>query len=330
MEVPRENTRERKRWKPWQKGLLIAGKLTVLTALLLYIFRGIDLQLIKRSFLRIPLYTFIAAMGIQLLIQLVQALRWRLLSLGGRVAYGEYFVFTCIGNAMNLISPGALFSDTLNAYFLGKRNEILSQSITSILVGRLLGVSALIAFAGVFFLPNLPYLANLSLPTPNFSRGIWAGLVLLGAALGIAILLKRRLGRSLAHLRILLRRPRVLASALGLSFLIQFGTMSIGYIGYVAMNVPISVGNILFFGSFITILGLLPVSFGQIGVREGLNIFFFTLIPGVEKEHILANAAYGYTIAVSMSIFNILVAWKLMGMIDKDKQDNAAPQVEGG
>jgi uncharacterized membrane protein YbhN (UPF0104 family) len=84
-------------------------------------------------------------------------------------------------------------------------------------------------------------------------------------------------------------------------------------IGYRALGIPVAFADILFFAPIMTFIGMIPMSIGGIGVRESLSIFFFTLLPGVEKEQLLAHAGYGYILMVGMAAANLLFAFAILG-----------------
>ena len=100
---------------------------------------------------------------------------------------------------------------------------------------------------------------------------------------------------------------------MALSLAVQFVQMSAHWIAYRAIGAPVAYADILFFLPLITLLGMAPVSLGGMGVREGLGIFFYTLLPGVGREAVLAEAGFRYLLMAAMAAVNLAVAAAVLG-----------------
>jgi hypothetical protein len=100
---------------------------------------------------------------------------------------------------------------------------------------------------------------------------------------------------------------------MALSLGVQLVQIAAHWIAYRAIGAPIAYSDLLFFLPFITLLGMAPVSLGGMGVREGLGIFFYTMLPGVGREAVLAEAGFRYLLMAVMAAVNLAVAMAVLG-----------------
>ena len=98
---------------------------------------------------------------------------------------------------------------------------------------------------------------------------------------------------------------------------VQLVQIAAHWIGYQALGAPIAYSDLLFFLPLITLLAMVPISLGGMGVREGLGIFFFTLLPGVGREAVLAEAGFRYLLMAVMAVVNIAVAGVVLGWLGR-------------
>lgn len=298
----------------WKKPLLLAAKGLALAAILWFVFRNIQFRLIADSMLRIPILAFVLALVLQAVTQALQAARWKLLANDSTIPFREYLAFTCLGSSLSILSPATVLSDGVNAYLLGRRHQLIARSFISIFLGRVLGILSLF----LFFLITLPSHAWIfrALDLTARPRLAAVGAAAAAAVLGAAayVLFRKYRHKALAHLSEALRiasdLPRM---ALGFlqSVAIQLLALFVAWLGFHFMEVPVAFSDVVFFGSVVTVLGLVPLTIGQVGVREGLNVLFYSVLPGVRKEHVLANIGYGYTLLILATLLN-LGAWHLL------------------
>lgn len=288
---------------------LLALKIAVLITLLAFVLHGLDFKAIGAALRKFPPEIFAAAMGLQILMQVCQALRWKLLVGRKDIAYKDYLAFVSLGYAMALVSPSVLMSDSANAFMMGKRNQTIAGSISAMMAGRMLGMAAMLLIflsawpAHAWVLSKVPWQ-----PRTSFFIGL-AALIVGGL---IAAWLTKRYGHRFREVvdqvRSVFTRPQALGFGLLLSVVVQGITLLVPWLGFQAMQIPIGLTDIQFFIPLITLLALAPVSIGQIGVREGLSIFFFTLLPGVTKEHLVASFGFGYALFAVMGLLNLAFA----------------------
>lgn len=307
-EAPERKSRRFPAWLSWTlRGAVLVG-------LLAYILHGLDFAKVGTILSRLPVWAVLAGLALLLTGQALQAARWKVLLRESTVRYRDCFAFISVGATLNLVSPSGILSDGTIAYWMGKRNKMVIQSMSSLLASRLIGVFAMGLLFAIAFPSHLWVFGKLDLAWAP-AKVLIIGMAVL--SLAVAAVLARRhesrvralLGQALPALK----SPGSLLFALLLSVAVQLCQFAMLVIGYLVMEIPIGILDLFFFAPIMTFIGLIPMSIGGIGVREGLSIFFFTLLPGVEKEMLLAHAGYGYVLMAGMAAVNGLIALAVLG-----------------
>lgn len=300
-------------------------RLAVLACLLAYILHGLDFAKIGDTLRKLPLRVFAYALALLACGQVLQALRWKVLLRDPSVRFRDCLAFISVGSSLNMVSPSSVVSDGTIGYWMGRRNRMVLQSLSALLASRVIGVASM----GLLFLPAL---AGHLWVFRELTLG-WApakalfGAAALASILTAAFLARRQKARILALLHQALpalKSPPALALAVLLSVGIQLGQFGVQYLGFRAMDIPVGFTDILFFSPIMTFIGMIPMSIGGIGVREGLSIFFFTLLPGVHKEQLLAHAGYGYVLIACMALINLLFAAAVLGRPGREGEGRRA------
>lgn len=296
------------RWLNW--GL----RLLVLAALLAYILHGLDFGKVGETLRKLPAWAVGVGLACLAFGQLLQAARWKVLMRDPAVRYRDCLAFISVGAVLNLVSPSGVLSDGTISYWMGKRNQAVLKSMSTLLASRLIGVGSMAILLAIALPGHLWVFEKLAFGWAP-AKALYLGLALLSLA-AVAFLArkqKERILRLLNQALPALRSPRHLALAVALSLGIQLAQFSMMAVGYRVLGIPIGFLDILFFAPIMTFIGMIPMSIGGIGVRESLSIFFFTLLPGVGKEQLLAHAGYGYILMVAMAGANLLLALAVLG-----------------
>lgn len=303
-----DTSRRLPRWLPW------ALRLGVLAAFMAYILHGLDFRRVGEALLRIPPWAVLAGMAFLWLGQALQAVRWKVLLRDPAVRYKECLAFICVGASLNLVSPSGLLSDGTVSYWMGRRNKTVLQSVSTLLASRFIGVGSMAILLAISIPSHLWVFDRISFGWAP-AKALYLGLLLAGLAVAgfLARKQKERILRVVHQALPAFRSPPRLALAVLLSLGIQFSQFGMMILGYRVLDIPIGLLDVLFFAPIMTFIGMVPLSIGGIGVREGLSIFFFTLIPGVEKESLLAHAGYGYILMLGMAAVNLLFALAVLG-----------------
>jgi uncharacterized membrane protein YbhN (UPF0104 family) len=286
----------------------------VVAALLGYILHGLDFGRVIDNLRQLRVRTFLFGIAILAAGQALNAWRWKVLLGPSPIRYRDCLAFICVGASLNLVSPSSVLSDGTVAYWMGRRNKMVLQSMSTLLAARVIGMAAML----MLFLSAAPGHAWVF---RELAFGWAPAKLLYGAAILVflaagAFLARRHKQRVLALINEALpalKNPAALAAALVLSLGVQACQFLMQYVGYRAMGIPVGFLDILFFSPIMTLLGMLPISIGGIGVREGLSIFFLTLLPGVRKEMLLAHSGYGYAVQAGLVAVNLLFALAVLG-----------------
>jgi hypothetical protein len=302
------------------RGWWLALKAAVAIGIVAWILHDLDFAATFRILRTFPPALFALAMLMQAFLQALQAARWKILTGRSDIPYRDFVGFVSLGYVMSIISPSVLVSDSANAWLMGKRNQSVVLSISAMVAGRMLGMVGMF----LLFLAALPgHLWVFRLPL--FRMDVWrlglaaAALVAVGAS--AALLSKRRpawlasilarLGKLWAEARRVFARRGAVALALALSVALQAVQMTLSWLGFHAMHIPVDLTDVMFFVPLVTLIALVP-GLGQAGVREGIIFVLFTTLPGVTREHMVASFGYSYALFAVMGVLNLgIAAWLL-------------------
>jgi glycosyltransferase 2 family protein len=300
-----------RRFPAWLGWLL---RLAVLAGFLAYILHGLDFSRVGETLRKLPASAVLAGLALLWCGQFLQALRWKTLLRDPSVRLLDCLAFICLGSSLNLVSPSGLLSDGTIAYWMGRRNQAVLKSMSTLLASRFIGVASMLILFAIALPGHTWVFRKLALGWAP-GKAVFPLLALVSLAV-IAFLARNQKARILAlvHQALpALRSPRHLLLAVVLSVGIQLTQFGMQAVGYHVLEIPVGFLDILFFAPVMTFLGMIPMSIGGIGVREGLSIFFFTLLPGVGKEQLLAHAGYGYILMLGMALVNLLFAFWVLG-----------------
>ncbi len=212
---------------------------------------------------------------------------WQLLAAlhpGGR--YSDLLALNFIGMFYSLVLPGQISGEVVKGLRLSRHGVPGGAVATSILVDRLTGLAALalLGLSGLALGPELPatalaawlavaVLAMAVLPLvaarggvnlPFAGTGGWRGRLAgaLGAVNGALFTYRRR--------------PWLLVGALALSLVFQ-GIVSVSnYLAARALGIDIALPALVWIVAAVSLINLLPVSLGGLGVREGAYVLLLS------------------------------------------------------
>lgn len=289
-------------------------KAIVFLALAFLILRNADFGRVGAHLERIPPVAYALAIAALLASLALQALRWKLLLKDPAIPYQECYAFIGVGSSLAMVAPSSLLADGAVGYWLGKRQQGVLRALSALLAARVLGAAAGVILLLAALPSHLWVFRELRLE--GTSRRALAALVLvllLAAGAALARRYRNKLAQLVDRALPILKDPLSLGIAMALSLGVQLVQISTHWIAYRAIGAPIAYSDLLFFLPLITLLGMVPISLGGMGVREGLGIFFFTLLPGVGREAVLAEAGFRYLLMAAMAIVNIAVAGAVLG-----------------
>jgi uncharacterized membrane protein YbhN (UPF0104 family) len=213
-----------------------------------------------------------------------------------------------------MVSPSSLLADGAAGYWLGKRQSGVLRALSALLAARIIGALSGIVLLLCVLPSHLWVFRKIRLEgASRQALAAGAALLFLGAVVFLARRYRRRISEVVDRALPILKDPRDIGVALGLSLGVQLVQMVTHWIAYRAIGAPVAYTDILFFLPLITLLGMVPISLGGMGVREGLGIFFYTMLPGVGKEAVLAEAGFRYLLMAVLAVVNLAVAGAVLG-----------------
>lgn len=261
------------------------------------------------------------------IVELIAGWRWYLLLRVQDIhlSYRRVMGLTMIGVFFNFFIPGGTGGDAVKMFYLAKETPgQRSKALLSVVVDRMIGLFALIFFAGGL----IAWQWNWLFSAPETARWIYLALGVLGASLvfiavsfvvtgfGLVHRLPAKMpGRdTLAELALAYnvygRAWRPATAAFVLSIFAHAGFYGVFYCALRALassglQIP-SLFQFLAIMPIITTITSLPISLGGVGWREMLFEVFF---GG------LCAATDGVAVAISSAGFLLLLAWGLFGAL---------------
>jgi len=258
-------------------------------------------------------------------VELISAARWQVLLRvqNLRLSFRRVFGLTMIGVFFNFFIPGGTGGDAVKMFYLVKETPgRRGMAILSVVVDRLIGLLALIVFAGVLIGLKWEWLhtAPDAEPWLYLALGVLAASLLFLAAtfvvtgLGLVHLLPAKFpGRDkIAELAMAYNVYGRAIVPCGIAFVLSIFA-HIGYFGvfYCAIRALATSGmeipTLAKFYAIMPIIGTitaLPISIGGVGWREKL---FETFLGG------LLSASAGVAVAISSMGYLMTLAWGLVG-----------------
>ncbi|MCB0175762.1 MAG: flippase-like domain-containing protein [Anaerolineae bacterium] len=256
-------------------------KVVVSIVLLAIIFSTIDVRALLFTLQNAHPAWLAAAMVMMILGVVIRAIRWQILlnAIGVPVPLGELTAIYFIGFLFNNLLPSGLGGDAMRMVELNKHSPRVSDTVTSVVVDRFLGLFALQAIALVALLTNWGTVPNgvAYFTIVIFMGGLIGGLLLINRPLYTNLRQKIGLFRRLTDIKFINSTfesfHRYPLPALGQSFLVSIifnFTLIIMYafIGF-SLDAPVNLAQYAVIVPITSLLLLVPISFAGLGVREG-------------------------------------------------------------
>lgn len=250
-------------------------------------------------------------------------LRWKLVNhdLSGQLSGYDYFRFSMIGAAFNLIMPGALGGDIARtAAAMNKLKKNRADNLVAIVADRALGFFSIVLLGsvGLLLAVDIPDKFMLYRFFGTLISGCLLALVLVSRSSFLVLMEKRmaNMGRAGNQVLYLIQgwqrmlehayqnSRRMLAAFLVCIPLHLLAVLS-GYIVASNLNLPVSYIDVGVVFSLVWVVTAIPVSISGLGVRELSLIYLFSLF-GVEAEQATAVSVYLYIVALITGFIGLL------------------------
>lgn len=283
----------------------ILVKLAISAALLYFVFTKTGITRVFATLSGISIPSFLCAVFLYIIAQMISTLRWKLLLPGG-ISIRKLFSLYMIGCFFNNFLPGIIGGDAVKGYYLYQATGKGSLVFASIFMDRYVGFAVLIAICAFAFPFGYVYLHGTKIE--------WLlPLIILSFTIGSLLVFGLRLGQ---RIRILsdfynyfsaYRSQRgVIGKTAILSVFVQFAGILGVYVLSIGLGQNIPFLAFLIYLPLIILISMIPISVSGLGVREGAFVLFFGLI-GVKPEA---------ATAISLSWFLAFSVGSLIGLVE--------------
>ncbi len=282
--------------------VLTCVKLAVTVILFGYVFEKIDFHQFGATLKNARLDILLAGFLVIWIAHYICIYRWRMLMrpLMPILSLTQLFGIYCIGLFFNLTFPTAVGGDVVKMYYAGKPSKAYAQSFAATFLDRDAGMLAMMMIACVAIIIH-----PVALPGIHVPLIIW-GVSALFVAGNIAVFapyFHRKLTDFLHWMRlakiakkvdtisgafqIMGKHQGVLLSSLLISFVNQLLVIAVTWIMALGLRLNISFPWFLIFIPVITLVQMIPISVGGMGLRESAFMSLFGAI-GVAPASCLA------------------------------------------
>ncbi len=290
-----------------RKQLFNLLKILISIGLLIFIFNSLNLEAFFKAVSQANPWWLLAALIMMMMGVVIRAYRWQVLleAIGVFVPLTELTNIYFIGFLFNNLLPSGLGGDAIRMLELRRYSERVSDAVTSVVVDRFLGLSALQAIALIALLTDWdavpPAVAYFTVAI--FLGGLVIGYLLINRVLYLKLRASLSLFRRLTDIKpignLAESFQRYPLQALGRSYLVSF----LFNIAHVIMHVFIGLGlgaqaslaQYAIFVPITSIILLIPISFAGLGVREEAYRQLFSQV-GVPQEIAVAMSLLVYAI----------------------------------
>jgi uncharacterized protein (TIRG00374 family) len=266
----------------------IVLSITLLIALLLLVDRDSLLQ----AFVEMDARLFFAGFFVYVCSVGVWSFRWLLIirAAGESVSYIRVFLTTLVGIFFSQFLPAMVGTDVARMVELSDEAGTNARIVSTVLLDRLIGLISLVVMALVALFFSYQITGGQDSSIAIMTVGAFAALIV-----GWFVFFNRQLMRRFnwifklpfagrvetsirnlyESLHYLQNQPRLLVSALSVSFLMQI--IEIGSIVFIAraLNIQIPIVDFFIFIPLIWIVTTIPISISGLGLREGAFAVFF-------------------------------------------------------
>lgn len=303
-------------------------KIIATLAIIGFLFTRIDLAKMARSVAGANPWLLVLALALYFLAIFIGAIKWRVLVLAQEMhaSTGQLFTFSLVGLFFGNLLPSNVGGDVIRAYGLVRATERAEAAAISVLVDRLMGLTAFLGAAVVMASLAAVVLARgAEMEQVEIATVVAAAIFIFGSALLFSNRVAQRFKwifdlRWLAPVRptaqkvfgalqVYRRSYRALGLNLALSTLIVIVTTFVWYAVGLALGVTAPLFYFFLFNPLIAFVLLIPISFNGLGPKEATAVFFFGL-AGVPEELALAMSLLFHLIIVLTSVPGGILWWR--------------------
>ncbi len=308
--------------------LLNLFKIVVTLAIIVFLFSRIDLDAMGRQLAHANSALLLLALALYFLAVVVSAFKWHIVTRAQNdlpASFGDLLTYSLVGLFFGNLLPSNVGGDVVRAYGLARASGKHEAAAISVLVDRLMGLTAFLGSAVVMAIIAAFTLTRVELEQIEIATAIAAGLLIGGSALLFSRRFTERLKRIfewtpltrvqpiveriLHALQIYRHRYDALALNLFFSACIVVITTIVWYTVARALGSDVPILYFFLFNPLIAFVLLIPISFNGLGPKEATAVFFFALV-GMPNEMALAMSLIFHLLVVLTSLPGGVLWWR--------------------
>ncbi len=296
----------------WRK---LALRLIMSVVILAALFTQVSLHDVVDNLRRVSLGFVLFAWCYYALCQWISAYRWQVLlrAKDVHVPLSQLFSYYMIGMFVNNFMPGSIGGDVVKSYYLFKRTRKLEITVVSVFLERFAGLLGLCLLAIIALVIGYQYLQSPMVVASVVGSAVILVLIVvvlwqlpnLAARVPlVSRLAPKHIRESASELYIALASYRhhvpTLFVAIGISTVLQLLLAAYYAIASIAMGIPINLIYFLLFLPAVTLVSLIPLSLGGLGIRETAMVILFGA-AGISRPDVMA-------VSLTIHIINTLLS----------------------
>lgn len=287
-------------------------KFGISSLIIMYLFSRAPLSHVFEAFLQTQLSFILLAILLYTFEQVLSSYRWKLLAalLGFQKRFIDLVAYFFTGMFFNLFMLGSIGGDVVRAYYLAGKSQRIIPAGYTIFTERFTGALALITIlttallipAEGFQIPSF-----IRWPIVGGTAFIWLSTIFMPRILRLFPIVKRWGEKiHLEQMKVFWDQPRLIVRPLLISFAIQTLFSVVAILVGTGFGLHIPLQYFFIFVPLGDLLGVLPISFNGIGVREGCYVYFLHQI-GVPTPTAVAFSFLCTGVVWSVSLLGGLV-----------------------
>lgn len=322
--------------------LKLIFKTIVSVGLLILVFTQIDIRQVweRLQYISIPFVIF--ALLYYTGCQWLSCIRWQIIlrstlhSLPMKLLVSSYFA----GMFLNTFLPGSVGGDVYRVYQVAQASQDSEVAFVSVFLERITGMFALSAIALLGLPPAFKLIGRWDIILLLVGcTAVLVGAVLLMSSPRLLILVepwleRLRMGKlaaRFARIQILLRKfaqdHKALAITLSLSVVLQLIIIYYYYLIAQQLEIAVSYLELLVFIPIVTVISLLPISLGGLGLKEGVISYLFSRVGLTVEQALLLSliiTALGWLLSLPGALVLLLDStnWRQWQKAKASQQDS--------
>ncbi|MDP2681341.1 MAG: lysylphosphatidylglycerol synthase transmembrane domain-containing protein [Deltaproteobacteria bacterium] len=318
-----------------KKIIFLTLKIFISVALLVFLFRKADMGNVWTIMQSINFPMFAAVALLYAISQIISTYRWSLFlpHAGIDMPFLKLVSLYYVGMFFNIFLPTAIGGDVVKSYYLYKFSGKGGNSLASVFLDRFTGFFALVTIAFVSLIFGYNYVKDTYVPllvAALTALFFLSSLILWNKGLhnwALVIIRKVKLFginekiESLYNAVMLYKdEPLILLKAFGVSFVIQFISISIFYLISKGFGMTVSMGYFFLFVPIAVSISMIPISLSGLGLREGAFVYLFTKV-GTTDAQALSISLAGFAVMVMLGLIGGIEYMRL-GSVKNESQDS--------